>query len=594
MGKKIVVDLEVNSNKGVKEVKNLNKELNNTNKELSGATNTLDSFTGGAVTKIKGFKGAIGNLAKGFKSLRVAIISTGIGALIIAITAVAQAFRSTEEGQNKFAKLMAVLGAVTDVFTDRLAALGRGLINLFTDPIETLKNFGKSIKEFVMDKVDSAVKSLGLMGSAISKLFKGDFSGALNDAKDGIVGLNKALNPAVIIVDALTKSTKELVKELKEEAKIAGQIADQRAKADKLDRELIVSRAEANRDRAELLEKAVNKEKFSLQERIGFLTEAGKLEEDITNKEIKAAQLRLDAKIRENALGDSQKEDLEEEARLKAELINLETAKLTKQKEVTSQLIALKAEEVARLKAIEDEEKARKKEQEEIKSEEDKTKKLAEDEAEKQRLIDAEERANREIEIEQSIADRKKQINLNYINFAASLSGLLQQIAGKNKALAMAGLILEKGAAIANVVVKAKESIATATANEAKVPFFTSIGAFTIPNPLKASSLATTAKSIAMTKIGAGLAIAGIGATAIGQGKGVSGGGGQSSIPSSVPTGASTPPSFNIVGQSDTNQLAAAIGGQSQQPVQAYVVANDVTTAQSMDRNIIDDASLGD
>ena len=594
MGKKIVVDLEVNSNKGVKEVKNLNKELNNTNKELSGATNTLDSFTGGAVTKIKGFKGAIGNLAKGFKSLRVAIISTGIGALIIAITAVAQAFRSTEEGQNKFAKLMAVLGAVTDVFTDRLAALGRGLINLFTDPIETLKNFGKSIKEFVMDKVDSAVKSLGLMGSAISKLFKGDFSGALNDAKDGIVGLNKALNPAVIIVDALTKSTKELVKELKEEAKIAGQIADQRAKADKLDRELIVSRAEANRDRAELLEKAVNKEKFSLQERIGFLTEAGKLEEDITNKEIKAAQLRLDAKIRENALGDSQKEDLEEEARLKAELINLETAKLTKQKEVTSQLIALKAEEVARLKAIEDEEKARKKEQEDIKSEEDKTKKLAEDEAEKQRLIDAEERANREIEIEQSIADRKKQINLNYINFAASLSGLLQQIAGKNKALAMAGLILEKGAAIANVVVKAKESIATATANEAKVPFFTSIGAFTIPNPLKASSLATTAKSIAMTKIGAGLAIAGIGATAIGQGKGVSGGGGQSSIPSSVPTGASTPPSFNIVGQSDTNQLAAAIGGQSQQPVQAYVVANDVTTAQSMDRNIIDDASLGD
>ncbi len=594
MAKKIVVDLEVNSNKGVKEVEKLNKELNNTNKELSGATSTLDSFTGGAVTKIKGFKGAIGNLAKGFKSLRVAIISTGIGALIIAITAVAQAFRSTEEGQNKFAKLMAVLGAVTDVFTDRLAALGRGLINLFTNPIETLKNFGKSIKEFVMDKVDSAVKSLGLMGSAISKLFKGDFSGALNDAKDGIVGLNKALNPAVIIVDALTKSTKELVKELKEEAKIAGQIADQRAKADKLDRQLIVDRAEANRDRAKLLEQAVNKEKFSLQERIGFLTEAGKLEEDITNKEIKAAQLRLDAKVRENALGDSNKQDLEEEARLKAELINLETAKLTKQKEVTSQLIALKAEEVARLKAIEDEEKARKKEQEEIKSEEDKTKKLAEDEAEKQRLIDAEERANREIEIEQSIADRKKQINLNYINFAASLSGLLQQIAGKNKALAMAGLILEKGAAIANVVVKAKESIATATANEAKVPFFTSVGAFTIPNPLKASSLATTAKSIAMTKIGAGLAIAGIGATAIGQGKGISGGGGQSSIPSSVPAGASTPPAFNVVGASSTDQLASAIGGQSQQPVQAYVVANDVTTAQSMDRNIIDDASLGD
>ena len=68
-----------------------------------------------------------------------------------------------------------------------------------------------------------------------------------------------------------------------------------------------------------------------------------------------------------------------------------------------------------------------------------------------------------------------------------------------------------------------------------------------------------------------------------------------SSVPKpSVPTGASTPPAFNVVGASSTDQLASAIGGQSQQPVQAYVVANDVTTAQSMDRNIIDDASLGD
>lgn len=591
MAKKIVIDLEVNSNKGVKEVEKLNKNLKNTNKELSGATSALDNFTGGAVTKIKGFKGAISNLSKGFKSLRVAIISTGIGALIIAITSVAQAFRSTEEGQNKFSKLMAVLGAVTDVFTDRLASLGRGLINLFTSPIETLKNFGKSIKEFVMDKVDSAVKSLGLMGSAISKLFKGDFSGALNDYKDSIVGLNKALNPAVIIVDALTKSTKELVKELKEEAKIAGQIADQRAKADKLDRQLIVSRAKANRDRADLLEKAANKEKFTAKERIGFLTEAGKLEEDITNKEIKAAQLRLDAKVAENALGDSNKQDLEEEARLKAELINLETAKLTKQKLVTSQIVAAKREEIAKLKAIEDEEKARKEEEDKLKEEKQKEKDLQDKQRKDQKLKDDELRAQREIEIEQSIADRKKAINLNYINFAAGLSGLLQQIAGKNKALALAGLILEKGSAIANVVVKSKEAILTAKANEAKIPLFIP-SPFGIPtvNPLKPASLAATTKQILGTKLSAGLAIAGITATAIGQGKSV-GSGGAISSGGAIP--AAAPPAFNVVGASDTNQLASAIGGQSQQPVKAYVVANDVTTSQSMDRNIVDDASLG-
>jgi len=58
-------------------------------------------------------------------------------------------------------------------------------------------------------------------------------------------------------------------------------------------------------------------------------------------------------------------------------------------------------------------------------------------------------------------------------------------------------------------------------------------------------------------------------------------------------TSASIPPAFNIVGQSGTNQLASAIGGQSQQPIQAFVVSSEVSTAQELDRNIIEDASIG-
>jgi len=65
-----------------------------------------------------------------------------------------------------------------------------------------------------MDKIELAIESLGFMGSAISKLFSGDFSGALDDAGKGIVGLNRALNPAVIATEALVNSTKELIKEI--------------------------------------------------------------------------------------------------------------------------------------------------------------------------------------------------------------------------------------------------------------------------------------------------------------------------------------------------------------------------------------------
>jgi hypothetical protein len=70
-------------------------------------------------------------------------------------------------------------------------------------------------------------------------------------------------------------------------------------------------------------------------------------------------------------------------------------------------------------------------------------------------------------------------------------------------------------------------------------------------------------------------------------------GGAGASVPSiSTPSMPSLPPAFNVVGASDTSQLADAIGSQSQEPTRAYVVSADVTTSQEMDRNTIEGASI--
>ena len=72
----------------------------------------------------------------------------------------------------------------------------------------------------------------------------------------------------------------------------------------------------------------------------------------------------------------------------------------------------------------------------------------------------------------------------------------------------------------------------------------------------------------------------------------VPGKGGGGSAPSiSASGGGVAAPSFNVVGNSGVNQIAQTLG--NQQPMQAYVVANNVTTQQSLDRNIVNNASLG-
>lgn len=63
------------------------------------------------------------------------------------------------------------------------------------------------------------------------------------------------------------------------------------------------------------------------------------------------------------------------------------------------------------------------------------------------------------------------------------------------------------------------------------------------------------------------------------------GGGGAIAIPPA--------PTFNVVGPSGTNQIAQSIAGQDQQPLKAYVVGGDVTTQQSLNRNIVNNASIG-
>ena len=69
--------------------------------------------------------------------------------------------------------------------------------------------------------------------------------------------------------------------------------------------------------------------------------------------------------------------------------------------------------------------------------------------------------------------------------------------------------------------------------------------------------------------------------------------GGGGSGGASVPQNASNRvPSFNVVGNSPQNQLAQSLGTQEQAPVKTFVVSGDVTTAQSLDRNKVDTASL--
>lgn len=211
----------------------------------------------------------------------------------------------------------------------------------------------------------------------------------------------------------------------------------------------------------------------------------------------------------------------------------------------------------------------------------------AEQQAETRITENAKENSEKRIGIEQAYQDAKR-------NALDTGLGILQQFAGKNKAVALGILAIQKGLAIADIVVGASKSIATATASIAQANALAAAASpLTAGQPFVGINTAMGLKGILSTKIAAATGIASILAAGIGQASSITGGGGGSAGGGGGGVSAPAPAQFNVVGPQGSNQIAQTLAGGQQQPIQAYVVAGAVTTSQSLNRNIINNASMG-
>lgn len=155
------------------------------------------------------------------------------------------------------------------------------------------------------------------------------------------------------------------------------------------------------------------------------------------------------------------------------------------------------------------------------------------------------------------------------LDFAKQGLSLIQEVAGK-------GSKIGKAAAIGQTIISGIQGVQNAYTTAQKSPLTAIFPGY----PIVQAGLAGVFSALQIAKMKSTPASGGGGSVG-------SVGGGGGSIPS-MPAAA---PQFNVVGNSGVNQLASTLG--SQQPVQAFVVANQVTSQQALDRNIISNASIG-
>ena len=160
-------DYEINVKvKGVDQAKAEVDDLTDSMEGLGSAggaiESQLDSVTGGAISGFKKAASGVKGFIKGLKLTRAAVIATGIGALVVGVTALVGAFTKTRRGARLLKTIMAGLGAVVEQLTARFQAIGGFIVDLFSKgPQAAAKQYRETLDELpgsLQEAINKAVE----------------------------------------------------------------------------------------------------------------------------------------------------------------------------------------------------------------------------------------------------------------------------------------------------------------------------------------------------------------------------------------------------------------------------------------------------
>ena len=268
--------------------------------------NKVAQAQGAVAATQKAITVATGTSTGALKLFKIALASTGIGLLVIALGSIVTALTATEEGTEKLNKGLKAVGVIVGNVIDVYIEAGKVLIGFYTT-----------------------------VGKVAVKALSGDFAGAIDVAQ-------KAIND--FDVSGVTEAFDDLINKTGTEIEQQNKLSDLRAENLKLARELTVATAKGEKEIADLRLKSRDFDRFTASERLQFLEQAIAKEDELLNKEVELAAKKNKIAQEELSFSQSTTAELDAAADAEAELFKVQTKRLTRSKELQSEINRAKKE----------------------------------------------------------------------------------------------------------------------------------------------------------------------------------------------------------------------------------------------------------
>lgn len=547
--KKVGVEFELKYKEAAQNATELGKIVNQQGEEIKNLQGNLDDLKKSTDKSSKGFKGfgaSIKNIGK----------TTGVVYLVVkAFDILKETFGQNQQVVNIFNIGMEALSlAFNDFFkfiNDNVGTVVEYFKNIFSDPKQAVYDFATAIYENLTERFNSLLDTLGFLATAVKKVFEGDFAGALESVKsagkeavDVITGVpdsfDKIVEAAPSVIKGITDYTKSTIQAAKETVELnrAAEIgiAQNRIILEQKDRE------------AEKLRQIRDDETKTIAERI----EANNKLAEVLNEQERLMLANADAVIAAaQAQFDKNANDENQIALLDAR---------AEKEGILAQIEGFRSEQLINLNSLE---------KERIENQKTITELLADEPTPMEELEKEKEAALAELELLHATEEEKQQLREKYAKLENELTKQTQ---------------IEN----AQIVTQALGQIASLIGEQTAFGKAVAVAQATIDTYVGAN------KALAQGGLFGAVAAAGVIASGIANVRTIlatetpsapSGGGSAPSTPSA--------PSFNVVGAAPENQLAETIGQQEQKPVKAFVVSQEVSSQQALDRNIESSAAIG-
>lgn len=281
---------------------------------FSEITNQLRSISEGFTSGVKATKDmstaqkaaalTTNAVSTALKLLRVALIATGIGAIVVVVGSLVAYLTQTQEGIDKVNRVLVPLKQAFSELLGILGDLGKALFDAFSNPMDTIKQLYNFVKGNLIDQFQAFGKILEGIFTLNFDLMKQGFTDLGDNIKGNIDGVANAFGSVVDRMGQAIDRGKEIqqIQEQIEQAEI--DMIYLQAETKKQLQELTLIRRDASK---------------SDQERRAAIQEQHRLTADLVKEEEKILNLKVRQKELEVETGATTRADLKELAELRVE-----------------------------------------------------------------------------------------------------------------------------------------------------------------------------------------------------------------------------------------------------------------------------------